>query len=122
MVIVLAIGSKVRGFKPGRGRWIFKGDKILSTSFGREVKPAVQCRNILRHVKDPCGIKEIRVAKFTKMFHHVFAALLLYVSAGYCQRVLVGESGMIKTQIWKRNILVMVAVYGTSCAIPHHKQ
>jgi hypothetical protein len=27
MVIVLIIGSKVRGFKPGRERWIFKGDK-----------------------------------------------------------------------------------------------
>jgi hypothetical protein len=25
--IVLATGPKVRGFKPGRGRWIFKGDK-----------------------------------------------------------------------------------------------
>jgi hypothetical protein len=28
VVIVLAIGPKVRGFKPDRGRWIFKGDKI----------------------------------------------------------------------------------------------
>jgi hypothetical protein len=27
MVIVLAIGLKIRGFKPGRWRWIFKGDK-----------------------------------------------------------------------------------------------
>jgi hypothetical protein len=27
MVSVLATGPKVRGFKPGRGRWIFKGDK-----------------------------------------------------------------------------------------------
>jgi hypothetical protein len=25
---VLAIGPKVRGFKPGRERWIFKGDNI----------------------------------------------------------------------------------------------
>jgi hypothetical protein len=24
---VLAIGPMVRGFKPGRGRWILKGDK-----------------------------------------------------------------------------------------------
>jgi hypothetical protein len=24
---MLAAGPKVRGFKPGRGRWIFKGDK-----------------------------------------------------------------------------------------------
>jgi hypothetical protein len=27
VVIVLAIGSKVRGFKPSRGRWNFKGNK-----------------------------------------------------------------------------------------------
>jgi hypothetical protein len=45
VVSVLATGPKVRGFKPGRGRWIFKGDKIRSTpSFGGEVKPSVPCR------------------------------------------------------------------------------
>jgi hypothetical protein len=27
VVSVLATGPKVRGFNPGRGRWIFKGDK-----------------------------------------------------------------------------------------------
>ena len=42
---VLAFGTQVRGFKPGRGRRIFKGWKILSTpSFGGEVKPSVHCR------------------------------------------------------------------------------
>jgi hypothetical protein len=29
VVIVLAIGPKVHGFKPGRGQWIFEGDKNL---------------------------------------------------------------------------------------------
>jgi hypothetical protein len=29
VVIVFAIGPKVHGFKPGQGRWIFKGDKNL---------------------------------------------------------------------------------------------
>jgi len=42
---VLAFGTQVRGFKPGRSRRIFKGEKILSTpSFGREVKPSVPFR------------------------------------------------------------------------------
>ena len=42
---VLAFGTQVRGFKPGRSRRIFKGEKILSTpSFGEEVKPSVPCR------------------------------------------------------------------------------
>jgi hypothetical protein len=44
-VSVLASGTHVRGFKPGRNRRIFKGGKFLSTpSFGREVKPWVPCR------------------------------------------------------------------------------
>jgi hypothetical protein len=44
-VSVLASGTQVRGYKPGRSRRIFKGEKILSTSsFGREVKPWVPCR------------------------------------------------------------------------------
>ena len=42
---VLAFGTQVRGFKPGRSRRIFKGEKILSTPFfGGEVKPSVSCR------------------------------------------------------------------------------
>jgi len=42
---VLAFGTQVCGFKPGRSRRIFKGEKILSTpSFGGEAKPSVPCR------------------------------------------------------------------------------
>ena len=45
VVIILASGSEVRVFDPGRGRWIFSEGKIMSmTSFGREVKPWVPCR------------------------------------------------------------------------------
>jgi hypothetical protein len=37
--------TQVRGFKPGRSRRNFKGEKILSTpSSGGEVKPSVSCR------------------------------------------------------------------------------
>ena len=44
-VSVLAFGTQVRGFKPGRSRRNFKGEKILSTpSFGGEVKPSAPCR------------------------------------------------------------------------------
>jgi hypothetical protein len=39
VVRMLASGSRVRGFKPGRSRWIFLYIKILSLpSFGGEVK------------------------------------------------------------------------------------
>jgi hypothetical protein len=44
-VSVLAFGIQVRGFKPGRSRWIFKGEKILiMPSFGGEVK-SVPCHS-----------------------------------------------------------------------------
>ena len=44
-VSVLAFRTQVSGFKPGRSRRIFQGEKILSTpSFGKEVKPFVPCR------------------------------------------------------------------------------
>ena len=43
--LTLAFGTLVRGSKPDRSRWIFHGEKILSTpSFGGEVKPSVPCR------------------------------------------------------------------------------
>jgi hypothetical protein len=39
VVSVLASGTKVRRFKPGRRRWIFRGEHILSMpSFENEVK------------------------------------------------------------------------------------
>jgi hypothetical protein len=42
---VLAFGTQVRGFKPGRSRRILKGEKILSTPFFEgELKPSVPCR------------------------------------------------------------------------------
>jgi hypothetical protein len=41
---VLAFSTQVRGFKHGRSRRIFQGEKILSTtSLGGEVKPSVPC-------------------------------------------------------------------------------
>jgi hypothetical protein len=43
---VLAFGTKVRGFAPGRSRRNFKAKKNFSTpSFGGEVKPLVPCRS-----------------------------------------------------------------------------
>jgi hypothetical protein len=80
MIIVLAIGPKVRGFKPGRERYILRAIKLLSTTFfGREVKPSVPCRKVL-HTK-------LKILTFFAKF-----LLLCYqVSARYCQRALVSE-------------------------------
>jgi hypothetical protein len=45
VVSMLAFGTQVRGFKPGRSRWIFSlHEKILSMpSFEGEVKESVSC-------------------------------------------------------------------------------
>ena len=44
VVSMLASGTKVCGFKPGRSRWIFTDVKILSMpSSGGEVKESVPC-------------------------------------------------------------------------------
>jgi hypothetical protein len=52
MVSVLAIGSKVRGFKLSNGDDILGAIKISRTpSFGGEVKPSAQCSKILWNVK-----------------------------------------------------------------------
>jgi hypothetical protein len=54
MVNVLAVGPKVRGCRPGRGRWILRAIKIRSTtSFGEVIKPSVPYRKILWQVKVP---------------------------------------------------------------------
>jgi hypothetical protein len=62
---VLAFGTQVRGFKPGRSLRIFRAKNILSTpSFGGELKPSVPCR-ALRHVKEPKS--DVEVVTFGKI-------------------------------------------------------
>jgi hypothetical protein len=54
MVIVLAIGPKVPGFKHAKDDGFLRAIKIRSTpSFGGEVKPLAPCHKTLRHVKEP---------------------------------------------------------------------
>jgi hypothetical protein len=67
VVIVLVIQPKVRGFKPGRGRWILRVIKIrITTSFGGEAKLSSQCRMILRHIKKTVVYeRDTSSAKFT---------------------------------------------------------
>jgi hypothetical protein len=57
MIIMLAIGSKVRGFKPAKDDGNTNKVQIHNTTFfGGEVKPLAPCLKILLHVKDPCGV------------------------------------------------------------------
>jgi hypothetical protein len=91
-----------------------------TTSFVGEVKLSVICRKILRHVKYSYSMKEIGYTcwKNVRPFLAKFILLHYHMSAGYCQRALVDESGIIRTQMGTHNRPVMVAVHGTHCEIP----
>ena len=64
---MLAFSTQVRGFKSGRNRRSFKGEKILSTpTFEREVKPLVSCRRFATCKRSPNGVNYRRhVSKIT---------------------------------------------------------
>jgi hypothetical protein len=63
-----------------------------TTSFGELVKPSVLCRKILRQVKEPYMYeKGYLVGKIRGHFLPSSPASLVDVSAGYCQRAVVGE-------------------------------
>ena len=62
MVSMLASGTQVCGFKPGRSCWNFTDVKILSMpSSGGEVKESVHV-SALRHVKEPSNLRELWIA------------------------------------------------------------
>jgi hypothetical protein len=76
MVSVLAIGTKVRGFNPGRGDGFLKAIKILSTpSFGGKINWSTLCLKILRYVKITCKYEQKYFARLN--VHSFFPFLLL---------------------------------------------
>ena len=78
---VLAFDAKVRGFKPGRSRRIFQGEKILNTpSLGRRAED-------LRHVKEPESVC-VEVAAFGRNYQ----PFLAQVVPPFTTRVSVGDT------------------------------
>jgi hypothetical protein len=70
-------------------------------------------------LKNPTGMKRnTSKAKFMAISHQVSTALLPDVSAGYCQRALVNESGIVRTQMGMHKRSEMVTVHGMPCVIP----
>jgi hypothetical protein len=62
--------------------------------------------------------KHTSQVKFIAISRQFSPASLLGVSAGNCLRVLVDESGMIRTQMETHNRSLMLAVHGTPRVIP----
>jgi hypothetical protein len=116
VVIVLAIGPKVRGLKLGRG-WRRMIQICSMTCFREEVKPSASCHKILLHVKDSCKVwKEIPHRQNSVISSQFSHALLLGMSAGYCSRGLVDEWGMIRTQIGKHHRCLLDPAQTPECA------
>jgi hypothetical protein len=65
VVIVLATGPKVRGFKPGQGRLIFCGRFLRRGS-----KAGFSMSLDLRNVEDPYSLKEIHVGQIQRAISH----------------------------------------------------
>jgi hypothetical protein len=78
MASMLATGNKVRGFSPGRGGWIFKGDKKnrSTPSIGGEVKLSTPCRKNIQYVKNPFEVLTKILSK-TKFIIFLVRFLLL---------------------------------------------
>jgi hypothetical protein len=100
VVSVFAIGNKVQAKDDGCLRAI---NIRSTTSFGGEVsrRPHVRCYSML---KNTTCMKEIphRLHSRTSLAE-ILPTSLLGVSAGFCQRTVVDESGMIITQIETQN-------------------
>jgi hypothetical protein len=73
LVIVLAIGPEIRGFKLGRGRWIFKGDKTPQQDFLPREGKAVGRFNDM--IKNPTAMKKCRLPRQNR--RPFFAVFLL---------------------------------------------
>jgi hypothetical protein len=82
MVRVLAIGSMVCGFRPGRGHGSLRSIRLRSTSsFGGQVKPQAPCPRILRHVKTTCKYEQ---KYFARQNSHSFCPFLLLGNRWLC--------------------------------------
>jgi hypothetical protein len=94
MVSVFAIGPRVLGFKPIRGRWIFKGVKNPQHAFlWRQEKPLVRCRKVLRHFKYSFEVwtNIHRKTKFITTFALLPSDLLLDYCVGMISREISGR-------------------------------
>ena len=94
---MLAFGTQVRGFKPGRSRQIFQGEKkILSTPpFRREVKRFVPCRRFTAYKR---SLKCYVEGNFTKLvlIHTTNAVMLHIISFGKLGAKYVKVMGLIR--------------------------
>jgi len=89
---VLAFGTRVRGFKPGRSRRIFRAKKS-STRLPSEGKQSRRSHVVnLRHAKEPKS--EVEVATFDKILGN-FSPIVPPFAAGVRSRRFRGEGRLV---------------------------
>ena len=119
-VSVLAFGTQVRGFKPGRSRRIFRAKKILSTpSFGGEVKPSVPCRKFT-------ACKRTQKWRGSRHFRQNSRQFLGHSSTFRCWGSLVsfypwgtpggGSWNSLKTFLWEYSTIIEQAITHKGCS------
>jgi hypothetical protein len=102
-VSVLAIEPKVRGFKPGRGRWVFKRDKNPQHAFLRRASKALgQCLKTSRHVKNPFVLWQRYYVLNLGLSRQLLAPLVRCVCSNL--RALMDEWEVIRTQVGTHSI------------------
>jgi hypothetical protein len=97
---MLATGTQVREFKPGRSRRIFQGEKILSMpSFGVEVKRSVPCS---RFVACKRSLQIAWNSLFDGKFHRAFLTHSFpFPARGLSRRCRRGDSWCYKWELSK---------------------
>ena len=105
---VLAFSTQVCGFKPGRSRRIFKGEKILTTpSFGGEVKPSVPCHRFTARKRTlKCNVEVDILGKITGLIsrpQNFHLSLLGSLTSCRTWRHLAVKVGMVRTTKGKHN-------------------
>jgi hypothetical protein len=113
---VLAFGTQVRGFKPGRSRRVFRAKKSSARlpSEGK-VKPSVR-RRALRHVKDPQS--DVEVVTFGKILGH-FSPIIPPSAAGFAS-VASDAGGLLWRKLERSKSLVLLQVGGLTCRWQQH--
>jgi hypothetical protein len=122
VVIALVIRPKVREFKSDLRRWVLRAINIHSTaSFLGEVKLSAPSRKILRHVKNPYGMKHTcRPNSGTS--RQVFLAFLLDVLLVTAREFWWVNHESLEPRFGSTIDQKTVAVHGKPCVIPSHKQ
>jgi hypothetical protein len=119
VVIVLAIGPKVRGFKDGRERWIFKGDTNSQKTFLRMRSKAVGPISLRFYgiLKTPSGMVHSYRQNSAAISRQVLPVPLLGVTDATREELY--QLGIVRAQMGSTRYQKMVAMHGTLCTILH---